>query len=70
MMKIFKCPLCRDYSGGLAIIAARSIEEAKKLLRANAKEISHYWNFDKLVEVPELSTNLTVPQIVCYEYYA
>lgn len=63
-MKIYEFRLRKSYSGGVALIAAFSLEEAKSIMKANGDDS---WGFYQIVE--HLSSSLKEPQLIIINSY-
>jgi hypothetical protein len=72
-MKVFACKRCRGYSGGVAIVAANSAEEAFNVFHTNVEykwmfdiidEDGYYYKKENWVELPMLTANVEHPQII------
>lgn len=75
-MKVFACRKSEWYSGGLAIVAANSAEEAYIVLCEYFKGIIEdtiiSWDYpkDKWFELPLLCADVDTPQVIINEEYS
>lgn len=67
-MKVFSLYPATSYSGGIVLIAANNLEEAKGLARHDEFMI-HYGDIEHMTEVEELSANVNSPEIILNTWY-
>lgn len=67
-MKVFGLYPGVPYGGGIVLIAANSLEEAKELAIKD-EYVEYYGNVEDIKEVEELSTNVNTPKIILNSWY-
>lgn len=67
-MKVFSVYPGVSYGGGVVLIAANSLEEAKELAIKD-EYVEYYGNVEKMEEIEELSANVDTPKIILNSWY-
>lgn len=67
-MKVFGLYPGVPYGGGIVLIAANSLEEAKELAIKD-EYVEYYGNVENMEEIEELSSNVDIPKIILDSWY-
>lgn len=67
-MKVFSLYPATSYAGGIVLIAANTLEEAKDLARKD-EYLEFYGDISNMKEVEKLSTNVNSPEIILNTWY-
>ncbi len=67
-MKVFSLYPATSYAGGIVLIAANTLEEAKDLARKD-EYLEFYGDISNMKEFEKLSTNVNSPEIILNTWY-
>lgn len=67
-MKVFSLYPNTSYSGGVILIAANTVEEAREIARSD-EYMDYYGDMEHIEEVKELSTNVDTPKVILAAWY-
>lgn len=67
-MKVFSLYPAPPYAGGVILIAANTLEEAKEIARSD-EYTEFYGDIEHIEEVKELSTNVDTPKVILAAWY-
>lgn len=67
-MKVFSLYPDPPYAGGVNLIAANTVEEAKEIARSD-EYTELYGDIEHIEEVKELSTNVDTPKVILRSWY-
>ena len=67
-MKVFSLYPYPPYAGGVILIAANTVEEAKEIARSD-EYTERYGDIESIEEVKELSTNVDTPKVILAAWY-
>lgn len=67
-MKVFSVYPGIPYGGGVILIAANTVEEAKEIALSD-EYVEYHGDMEHIEEVKELSTNVDTPKVILAAWY-